>query len=923
MRQPRLYLLVLTLLLVACSTTPAVPTPAAILPTAPAVAVTAQGDQPTPVPTAPEVATVVATMAPIETTAAPNATAIATTVAATDIPSTSTSVPEAPVVIGSVQPITYTLPEGIKFVKDTSFATFKADKPSITPQSSAPAIAADLGNVAVPFILSPSQKAMLGKQGFVISPGDTKEFFELYERARYSYEPVFVTSDSLLHVYHLLFDRTLRVVEQEKLAPMLASLDWAMLNTSLAQLKTLEGTPWQTAARRNAAYFAVAVKLLDPDWAIPDGLQDLTDPDLQAIAQHAGPSPSAIFPAYPYGEDWSQYVPRGHYTRSELLKRYFQAMMWHGRMTMLQDDTTQTQQAALMVQAWQGTQVEGQPATGVWQAIYDPTVFFVGRSDDLTPTEYSGSFDAVYGKTADPKALMDQAKFGQFQDAISKLRPPEILGMVISDQVDVEAATKGLRFMGQRFVPDSFVFRQLIHRNVPNRYLPKGLDLFAVLGSERALKHLTDAGDATMPKYQEQFEKIKQVVAGYDQPTWTQNLYWSWLYALRPLSEVPGDGYPQFMRSQAWVDKQLNTSLGSWTELRHDTILYAKQVYAEMGAGALPPPSPEPPKGYVEPVPEVYARIKALASMTMDGLKSRGLLLDSDQEALTRMVEIAGRLETIAEKELRGEALTAEEYEKIRFYGGDIEKLTFAAGLEPNEIPGGSPASDTPQAAIVADVATNPNDGIVLEEGVGRIFPIYVVVPIEGKLTVTIGGVFSQYEFQQPINDRLTDEKWQAMLEAGQAPKMEDWKQALIVDETPATVLADTIRNFNDKLNDAFWFTDIGYVSDYLNDPELADTKQYIDQLKGANTFVGMKRLSLDYLSFDMQDATHATVTTRESFSEELRKGSPTDFSSEPPVIGVRPPYTSTVSYTMVKEGDNWKINKIVVNSPPGDWQKP
>ncbi len=150
------------------------------------------------------------------------------------------------------------------------------------------------------------------------------------------------------------------------------------------------------------------------------------------------------------------------------------------------------------------------------------------------------------------------------------------------------------------------------------------------------------------------------------------------------------------------------------------------------------------------------------------------------------MVEIADRLQTISEKELRGEALTDEEYEKIRFYGGDLERLTFAAGLEANQTPGGSPASDTPQAAIVADVATNPNGGIVLEEGIGRVFPIYAVVPIEGKLTVTVGGVFSHYEFEQPIDNRLTDEAWQQMLDEGKAPALEAWKQALMVEETPA-----------------------------------------------------------------------------------------------------------------------------------------
>ena len=44
-------------------------------------------------------------------------------------------------------------------------------------------------------------------------------------------------------------------------------------------------------------------------------------------------------------------------------------------------------------------------------------------------------------------------------------------------------------------------------------------------------------------------------------------------------------GYPSFMTNSAWTRKDLNTILGSWTELKHDTLLYAKQVMAEMGGG--------------------------------------------------------------------------------------------------------------------------------------------------------------------------------------------------------------------------------------------------------------------------------------------------------------------------------------------------
>ena len=44
---------------------------------------------------------------------------------------------------------------------------------------------------------------------------------------------------------------------------------------------------------------------------------------------------------------------------------------------------------------------------------------------------------------------------------------------------------KGFRLMGQRFIPDSYMFQELVHDKVINRLFPKGLDILAVLGSDR------------------------------------------------------------------------------------------------------------------------------------------------------------------------------------------------------------------------------------------------------------------------------------------------------------------------------------------------------------------------------------------------------------------------------------------------------
>jgi hypothetical protein len=229
-----------------------------------------------------------------------------------------------------------------------------------------------------------------------------------------------------------------------------------------------------------------------------------------------------------------------------------------------------------------------------------------------------------------------------------------------------------------------------------------------------------------------------------------------------------GDGYPTFMKKTAWADKELNTSLGSWTELRHDTILYAKQSYATLGM-AMPPQ--EKPKGFVEPNPELYGRLASLTGMTIDGLNSRGLLLDVFASRLSQLKGLLISLKSIAEKELTGTAPSDDDYGLIENIGDSLEGITTFPPDVADAI-----TNDTDQKmAVVADVHTDPNSGQVLEEGVGSPYHIYVAVPIEGRLTVVEGAAFSYYEFKHPMDDRLTDEKWQDMLKDNQAPDTPEW----------------------------------------------------------------------------------------------------------------------------------------------------
>jgi hypothetical protein len=434
--------------------------------------------------------------------------------------------------------------------------------------------------------------------------------------------------------------------------------------------------------------------------------------------------------------------------------------------------------ALLLTYILRNTYVHGEPAVDVWARVYDPTVFIVGKSDDLGFHEYGVLWDVVYGPYAPPVSIADESQLAAFVDAARELPPPQINSMWVYVWEDEELVTQGFRFMGQRFVLDAYVFEQLVWREVGTqqnpRWLPKGLDVMAAMGSEEAYALLDDMGETTYARYPEQMAKVQGEIAALQLDSWTQNLYWTWLYSFHPLLEAKGAQYPAFMRTQAWSHKELQTALGSWTELKHDTILYAKQVMAEMG-GAGPP---ELPRGWVEPNPEVYARLLALTDMTREGLESRGLLTENTQANLQRLTDLLAFLLRVSQRELAGEPLTEREYSRMHYYGGELEAMTLAAADQEGE---GQPFFEQEeQAALIADVATDPN-GEVLEEAIGRVFEIFVAVPDgQGGQHLAKGGIFSYYEFSWPMSDRLTDEAWREMLAAGEAPEQPAWTGSFV-----------------------------------------------------------------------------------------------------------------------------------------------
>ena len=626
--------------------------------------------------------------------------------------------------------------------------------------------------------LSDTQQERLTKDGFYVGGSVGGEFFEIYEWNRYVQTPSFITVDAMMHTYHLYFAHLQKMTEKNGLSDKLLVMTEKMLADSLSMYEALtaaEGDAqqkegWLTAAERNIAFLAVARVLLDPSYdpaaeKLPAASLNIASEELDYILAADGIHESPLL-GEGLMEDYSQYKPRGYYDGDEQLERYFRAMMWYGRINFNEQEETLDRSALLLTLAAYGE------AYQEWADIYAVTSFFTGGSDDNGICEYAPLIEEAYGKGKESitaaDLLGDADSFMEFHMMTAELPPPAINSIPTWDDgqgTDEKAENAGFRLMGQRFSIDAVIFEHLIYDQVDadpagnKRMLPDALDVPAAFGSDQALSILDkEIGATGFAHYAENMENLRKGLEQSDEGLWSASLYSGWLNTLRPLLEEKGDGYLPFMQSDLWQRKDLESFLGSFTELKHDTILYSKQVMAEMGGGDM---EILDDRGYVEPEPLVFARFQALADGTAEGLKDMGLLPAAAEEDLRRLSSLAESLRNIALKELRDELPTEEEFEIIRSFGGELEHFWHEVNQENAEEEYFS--SSMFPAALVVDVATDPN-GSVLQLGNGNPSELVCLISVDGKLKVAKGAVFNFYQFEYPMSERLTDKEWRVMM---------------------------------------------------------------------------------------------------------------------------------------------------------------
>ncbi|MBN1183614.1 MAG: DUF3160 domain-containing protein [Bacteroidales bacterium] len=663
-----------------------------------------------------------------------------------------------------------------------------------------------LDSVLLKYELTTDEIELLEKNHFMVSERlNIISFGEAYADIFHKDLPVFLSTDAILHALHRSYDQILIDIEKSVMEPNLIEITDAMYDAYYQlynKYAAITDTLFYKALLDVDVYVTVAKSLIHDTTITPNVASSVTVSDILDAIQAENYTVMPLFTDRLRSIDYSQFKVRGHY--EDILEEYFKTMMWYGRIDFLltsppadiypESDIKRMSYGTVLLNELRNiADVKDLLATNEKIITY-----MVGESDNLTPLELDSLLAELSVEDADE--LLDSAVYSNFKAEITAndMFSQKILSSVIMMDpfsAEPDKLPVSYRLMGQRFIIDSYIFSNVVYdRIIYNdmkiwRPMPDPLDAMFVLGNNDPLPLLKEELDSF--HYNSQLASLRYLVDKYDDGFWENSLYNIWLNSIRTLS--PSDdntSLPLFMKTSAWRMEKLNTQLASWTQLRHDNLLYAKQSYT---GGIIC----SYPHSYIEPYPSFYRQIGNFAGNAHSFFSD----LETGDYNLSNIIGYFDNLTThmeflaqVAEKEIQNTLFTATEIEKLHkmlivntesgcgappylgwffdlFYG------KYEQGMEPD--------------FVVADVHTQPTDefgntvGNVLHVGVGNVNMGVFLIPSPShsfKYTAFVGPVMSYYEKITSEFNRLTDSEWKEMVNGNSLPERPKWTNVYIAD---------------------------------------------------------------------------------------------------------------------------------------------
>lgn len=635
--------------------------------------------------------------------------------------------------------------------------------------------------------LSEDARAVLSQRGFVVVGPRHGSMPECYPTAGIP----LVTIDSVLEVYLSDFEIAWGELETQQ-AHRFTRLQVELWDALVARFDRLPEGAARAAGERLLGLVAVGRALSRPDWTIPSKLPDGVDADALRAAwkadlglanAHEGSSESVLWRR---AIDWSVFRPVGAYADNETIANYFRSSQWWGRQGLRTAEREERLCAGILM--WVLEDASPFDPSGddeFWHGFLDDsdrigplrTFNEINRSydeffedaDDLTVTDLSYRRHDPRDETGLnlPQDLGTDEFDDWLQDVFGRLRIPEqFREWDLSDNTPARRRGQGLRLLAPRVTTASHVFSRVTAPSVPGRLLPRGLDLLAALGDDRAraltleYEAFSEARDALAA----QLDKLRAEKTGFGL-TFPRCLDQMCAALANPR---PDERAPLFARTPAYHDRSLASALACWAGAREIYFVRVLSGGGVGGGGVL--------VGIADPNLDGWQRLIELCHVT-----SRAFGRARVEFAPTAM-DWALTYRRLAEKLLRGEPLTHADRWRFLNYFDELEnaiRVKAIQDVEDERFPEGWPVVDR-RVAVEFGRSRMPDQLRFAGKACCR---IYAIVEYDGRLHLCQGGVFDYCEFDRPAGTSISRDEFRRLMDSEDAPAAPAWTRSYRVDE--------------------------------------------------------------------------------------------------------------------------------------------
>ncbi len=440
--------------------------------------------------------------------------------------------------------------------------------------------------------LSSEAKLTLTKYGLVVLDKPLNQGFSAYIDPP---RPVFITSDSILMAYHRIFEE---YVGQGEAAQLVSFRDfWPEIWKGLPKKPPAKADEVMAKGHHRARLIvATAYRLLTGN--LPPGVSDKEREEVSVEVARVEKGEGNTLPAWilpqPAPDDlvsYSAFLPAGLFEGNEALERYYRFRKWLQEMPLDPADDSTLAAVGFIASSYEETGKKWRP---MLDNLFTPCAFKPGLLRHLP-------------RLAAPPE--DPAELPEWRNYVK------------------ERMEGGSRWrIGDVWLPaGSGITRSLMQQD-PKLAAQSPEAVGFAFGNGFAASLLA-------PKVQECARSEDLVLKDWSDFKTLPPYY----AALRALNTSDDERLPELLRSEAWKRKQLNATLGSWTEFR-----YALQIGTREEVNWASEPLTEP--GFVEPLPAFYH----LLGESAEGLAWKRKELQSPRAAAAvAAIRLQGHLATL------------------------------------------------------------------------------------------------------------------------------------------------------------------------------------------------------------------------------------------------------------------------------------